>query len=126
MIPVTLIAVLTLGAETQPSFVYIESFRKGATRVTEQTLEVELNPQNPTCEIRVKDQNGRDRYSFGCVPQRVGPGDDRIIAWQVRLADKQHKIYPNLLLSTPDPTQEHSRWRGGRTGRPWPYWQLPP
>jgi hypothetical protein len=108
MIPVTLIAVMTLGAETQPSFVYVESFRKGATRVTEQTMEVDLNPQNPTCEIRVKDQNGRDRYSFGCVPQRVGPGDDRITAWQVRLADKQHKIYPNVLLSTPDATQEHT------------------
>ena len=109
MTPVVVIAAAMLGAQTQPSFVYVESFRKGATRVTEQRLEVDLDPKNPTCEIRVKDQSGRDRYSFGCVPQRVGPGDDRIIAWQVRLADKQHKIYPNVLLSAPDPTQEHTQ-----------------
>ena len=109
MLPVVVIASAMLSAQTPPSFVYVESFHKGATRITEQRLEVDLDPKNPTCEIHVKDQSGRDRYSFGCVPQRVGSGDDRITAWQVRLADEQHKIYPNVLLSTPDPTQEHTQ-----------------
>jgi hypothetical protein len=107
MISLAIIATTMLSAQTQPSFVYLESFRKGATRITEQTMEVDLDPKNPTCQIRVKDQSGRDRYSFGCVPERVGQGDDRIIGWQVRLSDKQHKIYPNVLMTTPDPTQEH-------------------
>jgi hypothetical protein len=95
-----------LSAQTQPSFVYVESFRKGSTRVVEQTFEVDLNLENPTCEIRIKDQNDRDRYLFGCTPERAGPGDDRIIAWQVKLADKQHKIYGNVLMTSPDPTQD--------------------
>lgn len=103
------IVAAVLSAQVQPSFVYVESFRKGSTRITEQTLEVDLDPKNPTCEIRVKDQNGRDRYLFGCVPQRVGPGDDRIIAWQVRLADREHKIYGNVLMASPDPTQDRTQ-----------------
>jgi hypothetical protein len=98
-----------LSAQTQPSFIYVESFRKGSTRVAEETFEVDLDLQNPTCEIRIKDQNDRDRYLFGCTPQRVGSGDDRIIAWQVKLADKQHKIYGNVLMGSPDPTQDRTQ-----------------
>jgi len=74
--------------------------------VTEQTLEVDLDPQNPTCQIRVKDQSGRVRYSFVCSPQRVGQGDDRILSWQVRLLDLHHKLYNNVLLTTPDVTED--------------------
>ncbi len=92
-----------------PSFVYLESFRKGSTRITEQNLEVDLDPRNPTCEIKVKDQNGRDRYHFRCVPQHPGPGDDRIIAWQVHLADREHKIYGDVLMPSPDPTQDRTQ-----------------
>jgi hypothetical protein len=104
-----LFTAIALCAQTQPSFVYVESFRKGSTRVTEQTFEVDLDPKNPTCEIPIKDQNDRDRYLFGCTPQRVGPGDNRIIAWQVKLADKQHKIYGNVLMASPDPTQDRTQ-----------------
>jgi hypothetical protein len=96
-------------AQSAASFVYVESFRKGLTRVMEQSLQVELDPQNPTCEIRVKDQSGRNRYTFVCAPQRVGEGDARIIGWQVRLVDLQHKLYNNVLLSTPDVTQDHTQ-----------------
>lgn len=109
MLPVLVIAATILGAQRQPSFVYVESFRKGATRITEQTLAVDLDPRNPTCDIRVKDQNGRDRYSFACAPQHPGPADNRIIGWQVRLADRQHRIYPNVLMPSADPTQDHTQ-----------------
>ncbi len=102
---VALMAVPTI-AQAPPSFVYVESFRKGPTRVTEQTLEVDLDPRNPTCSIRVKDQSGRDRYSFVCSPQRVGQGDDRILSWQVRLVDLHHKLYNNVLLTSPDVTED--------------------
>lgn len=108
-----LAAVLALAcvvlAQTTATFAYVESFRKGSTRITEQSLEVDLDPHNSTCEIRVKDQGGRNRYNFACVPQRAGPGDDRITAWQVRLADLHHKIYPDVLMKTPDPTEDHTQ-----------------
>ena len=96
-------------AQTAGSFVYVESFRKGPTRVTEQSLQVDLDPENPNCEIRVKDQIGRNRYTFVCAPQRVGEGDARIIGWQVRLVDLHHKLYSNVLMSTPDVTQDKTQ-----------------
>jgi hypothetical protein len=109
VISVVLVTATTLSAQTQPAFVYGESFRKGSTRVREQTLEVDLDPRNPTCEIRIKDQNGRDRYVFWCTPQRAGSGDEGITAWQVKLADKQHKIHGNVLMASPDPTQDRTQ-----------------
>ena len=105
---------LVLGATVltslaQPSFVYLESFRKGTTRVQEQTIQVDLDPKSPTCAIRVKDLNGRDRYLLGCEPQRVGAEDDRIIGWQVKLADLNHRIYGNVLMPTPDPMEDRTQ-----------------
>lgn len=109
---VVMTAVILVGmaaSQTQSTFVYVESFRKGSTRVIEQSMEVDLDPHNSTCEIRVKDQSGKNRYSFGCVPQRAGPGDDRITSWQVRLADLRHRIYPNVFMGTPNPTEDHTQ-----------------
>lgn len=106
---VFLLAAAALVAQTQTSFVYLESFRKGPTRVTDSSFEVELDVQNPTCRIRVKDQGGRDRYAFVCAPQRVGQGDDRILAWQVRLADLQHKMYANVLMPSPDANEDQTQ-----------------
>jgi hypothetical protein len=103
------LCVASAGAQSDSSFAYVESFRKGTTRVTEQTMQVDLDPQNATCEIRVKDQSGKNRYSFVCAPQRAGPGDDRIIGWQVKLADLNHRIYGNVLMATPDPTEDHAQ-----------------
>jgi hypothetical protein len=108
-IPAIFLIAAALSSLAQPSFVYVESFRKGLTRVTEQTIQVDLDAKNPTCAIRVKDQNGRDRYLLGCEPQRAGPGDDRIIAWQVKLADLNHKIYANVLMPSPDPTEDRTQ-----------------
>jgi hypothetical protein len=88
------------------SFVYVESFRKGATRVTESTAEVVLDAQSQSCRIRVKDESGKERYEFGCFPQRAGLGDDRIVSWQVRLADLHHKIYTDVLRPGVDAAQD--------------------
>jgi len=98
-----------LWSQTPPSFAYIESFRKGTTHVEEQTFQIELDPKNPTCAIRVKDASGKDRYLFACVPETVGQGDNRILAWHVRLEDLKHRIYPNVLMPTPDPTQDKTQ-----------------
>lgn len=97
-----LLVVLCAGAQTQASFVYVESFRKGATKVLEQSFQVDLDAQNPTCQIRVKDEGGKDRYLVLCAPQRVGEEDNRILGWHLRLADLRHKIYSNVLMSSPD------------------------
>ena len=98
-----------LWAQTEPSFAYIESFRKGSTHVEEQTFQIDLDPGNATCEIRVKDASGRDRYLLGCVPETVGQGDKRILGWHVRLEDLKHRIYPNVLMPTPDPLQDKTQ-----------------
>jgi hypothetical protein len=109
VIPALLVTATTLPTLAQLSFVYVESFRKGSSRVMEQTIQVDLDPKNPTCAIRARDQNGRARYMLRCEPERVGPEDDRIIAWQVKLADLNHKIYGNVLMPTPDPTEDRTQ-----------------
>lgn len=103
------LSLLTAGlqAQEQNTFVYVESFRKGSTRIRESTYAVDLDPKSPTCAIRVKEQNsGRDRYQFNCVPEHPSPGDPRIIGWQIKMADLSHRIYPNVLMPSPDPTQD--------------------
>jgi hypothetical protein len=106
---VGLLLAASLFAQDKASFVYVESFRKGPARVTESSYEMELDLKNPFCQIRVRDQGARERYLFVCEPQRVGHGDERITAWQVRLADLHHKIYPNVLMATPDVTQDQAQ-----------------
>jgi hypothetical protein len=96
-------------AKEQPSFAYVESFRKGPTHVQEQTVQVDLDPKNSTCAIHVKDSNGRNRYLFGCTPETSSPGDTRVIAWHVKLQDLKHPIYPNVLMPTPDPMQDQTQ-----------------
>jgi hypothetical protein len=91
------------------SFVYVESFRKGSTRVTESASEVVLDAHNPTCRIRVKDEYGADRYELGCFPQTASSNDPRVTSWQVRLADLHHKMYANVLMPTADPGEDKTQ-----------------
>lgn len=99
-------AALLMSVPVWAQLQYAESFRKGPTKITEQSFEVELDPKNPSCRIRIKDLSGIERYVLSCVPQRVGSEDDRILAWEIRLADVHHKIYPNVLMSSPDASQD--------------------
>ena len=96
-------------AQSEATFIYLESFRKGPSQVTESASQAVLTPQSPTCRIRVKDQSGKNRYELGCFPQFASESDQRIISWQLRLADLQHKIYTNLLASAVDPSQDQTQ-----------------
>jgi hypothetical protein len=98
-----------LGAQPAPETLYAESFRHGATRITEETFEAKLDPRNSVYRERIKDTRGVDRYTLSIVP--LGPvGDTSITSWQVKLADLHHTIYDNILLasqgSPQDPKQD--------------------
>ena len=54
----------------------------------------------------MKDQAGKDRYEFGCFPQKASETDPRITSWEIRLADLHHKIYPNVLPLPSIPPQD--------------------
>ena len=107
------IAVVTFAcvalAQSEATFIYVESFRKGPSHVTESSSELVLTPQSPTCRIRVKDQSGKDRYELGCFPQFASETDQRVISWQIRLADLHYKIYTNVLASAVDLTQRQTQ-----------------
>jgi len=93
-----LIGAPALALPAGPPIVYAESFRHGTTRITEDSFETRLTPENRTYSERIKDSFGDDRYSLTITPQ--GPeGDTKITAWRVELADLRHAIYKNVLLA---------------------------
>jgi hypothetical protein len=103
-IAMIVIAVGLHGQSGDPT-IYAESFRKHATRVTEENFEAKLTPDNPTYRERIKDAAGNDRYELTITPQ--GPeGDNKITSWRVALRDLEHSLYPNLLLAEQQPSTE--------------------
>jgi hypothetical protein len=92
-------------ADDAGKIVYSESFKKGATRITEQTLDVSLTPEHPKQDFKILDSFGKPRYTLRFVPD-VPTGDTRILGWFVRLADGHHKIYDNILPVSPDFTRD--------------------
>lgn len=90
-------------APAQP--VFAESFRHGATRITDQSFEMKLNPQNPRYRERIKDLAGNDRYELTVVPQSP-EGDTQITSWHVRLRDLHHSIYDNILRAAQEPSSD--------------------
>ena len=96
---------LSLSGQTGPGVLYAESFRKGATRITEESFEAKLTPQNATYRELIKDSAGNDRYELTITPQ--GPeGDNKITSWRVKLRDLRHSIYNNILLAEQQPSTE--------------------
>ena len=90
--------VCQLWAQTAASPpLYVESFRHGATRVTEKTFEAQLTPQNPVYREPIKDVRGSDRYLLSLVPLHV-EGDIQIVSWEAKVADLQHRTYANVLM----------------------------
>jgi hypothetical protein len=81
--------------------VYSESFKKGATRITEQTLDVTLTPEHPKQDFKILDATGKPRYTLHFVPD-IPTGDTRILGWFVRLTDGHHGIYDSVLPVSPD------------------------
>ena len=100
---VALLACLTVPmvADDSGTRVYSESFKKGATRVTEQTLDVTLTPEHARQDFKIPDSFGKPRYTLRFVPD-VPAGDTRILGWFVRLADAHHRIYDSVLPASPD------------------------
>ena|GEM_PF-792859 len=95
-----------LWAQTAaPPLLYVESFRHGATRVTEKTLEAQLTPQNPVCREPIKDVRGNDRYVLSLAPLHV-EGDIQIVSWEAKLADLQHRTYANVLMASQTPSDD--------------------
>lgn len=94
-----------LGAAQDAPTIYAESFRQGATRITDDKLEVKLSPAEATYRERIKDSAGNDRYELTITPQ--GPlGDNKITSWRVQLKDLKHSLYNNLLLAQQQPSEE--------------------
>jgi hypothetical protein len=111
MFALSLLRGVALPAQSATSAFYAESFRKGATRVTEQSFEVKLNPGNATYRERIKDARGSDRYELTVSPQ--GPeGDTKITSWRVALKDLHHAIYSNILVAEqePSPDPKNNLW----------------
>ncbi|MFY9562345.1 MAG: hypothetical protein WAQ52_19100 [Terriglobales bacterium] len=95
--------------------VYSESFKKGATRITEQTLDVTLTPEHAKQDFKIPDSFGKPRYTLRFVPD-IPPGDTKILGWFVRLADAHHRIYDSVLPVSPDLAQDPQQvwWLDGR------------
>jgi hypothetical protein len=96
-----LLSASAVFADDAAKTVYSESFKKGATKVTEQTLDVTLTPEHPKQEFKILDSVGASRYTLRFVPD-LPTGDTKILGWFVRLADAHHRIYDNILPVSPD------------------------
>jgi hypothetical protein len=119
LVPIVLCAATCLTAQSTATEVYAESYRQGSTRVMEESFEVKLTPQDPLYRERIKDLRGNDRYAFSMFP--LGPeGDIKITSWQGKLADLQHPIYDNVLLVSPNPSDDPKNEAKNALFRLWP------
>jgi hypothetical protein len=96
----------SLAAQNPTKPVYLESFRKGSSRVTETAYDVTLDARNPRSKARVLDATGRERYVLMFEPQQGGPSDNRFVSWHAALADLRHHMYKNVLTPSLDPLQD--------------------
>ena len=86
------------SAQNSPPTVYAESFRKGSTRITEDTFDLKLTLANPSYKQRLRDSSGVERYELTITPKiGEGEGNDKITSWVVGLYDLRHAIYGNPL-----------------------------
>jgi len=94
---------------------YSDSFKKGPTQITEQSLDVTLTPEHSKQEFPVLDAVGKRRYILRFAPD-IPPGDTKILGWFVRLADLRHKLYPSVLPSSQDLVRDTTLawWLDGR------------
>ena len=105
ILPLILCTTMPLLAQSAPASIYVESFRQGPNRISEERFEVKLTPQDPVFHERLKDAHGEDSYALSITP--VGPErESNITMWQVKLTDLHRKMYDNLLLTSPTPFED--------------------
>lgn len=101
------LGVLTLAAhswaQAVPRPVYVESFRRGPTRLAELLLVANLTSQNAEYRATVKDSEGNDRYQLSLEPAREEGGAQRVVSWRVLLIDPHRRYLGNYLVSTKPP-----------------------
>lgn len=90
-------------AQAMPGPVYVESFRKGPTRLAELLLVANLSTQNAEYEAKVKDFKGNDRYQLSLEPAREEGGAERVVSWRVLLIDPHRRYMGNFLVATKPP-----------------------
>ena len=105
----TMTVIFGAGLQAQntapPTMIYAESFRQGATTITEDSFDVKLTPADATYKERIKDSRGTDRYELTITPQ--GPeGDNKITSWRVMMRDLHHAIYTNVLMAQQQPSAD--------------------
>jgi len=116
---IILCTAVPLAAQSAATEVYAQSFRQGTTRVVEDSFDIKLTPQDPLFRQRVKDLAGNDRYAFSIIPQ--GPeGDTKITSWQGTMADLLHPVYTNVLLVSPNPSDDPKNEAKNAICRLWP------
>ena len=102
-----LLGVLTLAAhswaQTIPKPVYVESFRKGPTRLAELLLVANLTAENAEYKAAIKDSRGNDRYRLSLEPAREDGGAERVVSWRVLLIDPHRRYLGNFLVATKPP-----------------------
>jgi hypothetical protein len=102
-----LLGVLTLAAHSWaqaiPKPVYVESFRKGSTRLAELLLVANLSSQNADYKATVKDSKAKDRYQLSLEPVREEGGAERIASWRVLLIDRHRRYLGNYLVADKPP-----------------------
>lgn len=122
-------AVLALTVHSSQAalkLVYIESFPKGPTRISEHNSAASLDSQKPYYKATIKDLAGNDGYQLSLQAQRVEGGDARIVSWRGQLIGP-HQRYPgNLAVATlpPELLSDRPQDRAGWLD-PSPYAVLP-
>jgi hypothetical protein len=92
-------------SQSNPPVVYVESFRHGSTRITEEGFDLKLTPKSATYQEHVKDAQGKDCYELTIAPLMPG-GDDKVTSWNVTLRDLRHSFYRNVLMAEQTPSDE--------------------
>jgi hypothetical protein len=94
-----------LLSQSSPPTIYVESFRRGSTHITEEGFDLKLTPENETYRESVKDAQGKDCYEQTIAPLMPG-GDDKVTSWNVTLRDLRHTFHRNVLMAEQTPSDE--------------------
>ena len=96
---------VSVFSQSGPPIIYVESFRHGSTRITEEGFDLKLTPGNATYRESVKDAQGKDCYELTIAPVMPG-GDVKVTSWNVTLRDLRHSFYRNVLMAEQVPSDE--------------------